>query len=63
MKREDLSGIRLEVIESGSQPLIRFAIFLQADGEDFYRLDDEPIVSGRGDSIRIELPETLLKFT
>lgn len=57
IRKEDISGIRLEVVEASNKPFMRFDIFIQVDGRDFYKLDHPPTVGAIGDSILVRFPE------
>lgn len=64
IRKEDISGIRLEVVEVSSKPFMRFDIFIQVDGKDLYLLDSSPTVGATGDSILVRFPEDpVLKIT
>ena len=57
IRKEDISGIRIQVVESDKRPFMKFALFIQVDGKDFYELPERPSVEKPGDSILVRFPE------
>lgn len=63
IKREDISGIRLQVVEASPESSMTFKIFIQVGGKDIYALHSNPTVLHVDDNIRIELPPNLIEMT
>lgn len=64
IRKEDISGIRLEVIEATMRPSMTFAIYIQVDGKDMYLMPSNPTLLVAGDDILVRFPENpVIKIT